>query len=311
MPQVHPVAEVASDPDRNRQRQQASWPRAGAQLQRGHHAGRQQRGDEEADRVPDWVPPADLGDRDLPGDQPQQRERGQAEAARPAAQRLQTRVVGAQPGQDEGEERPDEELVGAGVGAVVDAVRRRGIPEHRPPEHRQHTQHRDPAQHHPRPRVPQQYEQEERPGEIELLLHAQGPGVAERRGEIRVRPGVPGPHEIDDGPRGQRRGHPRPVEQRQLERHGEERGDRTHHQQGRHQAHPPPSVERPQPDPTGTGVLADQQPGDDETADREEHVHAHRTAGHQVRLHVVDDHQHHRDRPQSVQPRDPPTPTQH
>ena len=149
-------------------------------------------------------------------------------------------------------------------------------------------------------------EEQQRPDQVELLLHGQGPEVHEQHGGGVVEVGAARGQFQPVGGEGQRaedlpvQVHPqiRAAQQGRRAAHGDD------HEQRRQQAPGPPDPEAAQVDPPGAGAFAQQKGGDEETRDHEEHVHPEEAAGQQTRVHVIDDDGEHRDRPQGVQAAD-------
>ena len=147
-------------------------------------------------------------------------------------------------------------------------------------------------------------EEQQRPAQVELLLHGERPEVLYRarravRLEVvdrvprelpvleveRARPDLGGGVRQPRRRQQQPRGHPG---------HGQHEGRRGHEPLGA------PSPEVKQGDLAGLVILAQQVPGDQEPGDHEEDVHAGEAAGEQRRVQVVDHHHADGQRPQAL-----------
>ena len=154
---------------------------------------------------------------------------------------------------------------------------------------------------------PEGHDQERRPDEVELLLDAERPEMAERRrigrGEVVGR--LQGEAHV---PERQRRcgavlGDTGYLEGREEERSRDHR-DRDGRQDGRQDAPQPPRIEATEIDPAGLLVLAKQQARDQEPGDHEEDVDAREAAAQARQADVVPEHGEHRDRAQALHVRE-------
>ncbi|MDQ0744085.1 hypothetical protein QFZ62_001393 [Clavibacter sp. B3I6] len=141
------------------------------------------------------------------------------------------------------------------------------------------------------------------PDDVELLLHGEGPVVAERRdGPVGGEVVGPGAREVPVGD--EERG-PEGVPQARLRAHHVEdeerdgRGDHEHEERGRHDAADAALVEVEERDLPRALVLLEQQAGDEEPADDEEDVDADEAAGRPADE-VVDDDGDDREGPQPL-----------
>ncbi len=145
--------------------------------------------------------------------------------------------------------------------------------------------------------------EDQRPEDVELLLHGEGPQVLEQRGtpgELEVRllvdelPPVVDVqerrHDIAAQPRDRVGGHDGGEE----DHHGEHAVERREQPAG------PAQPELAKRDPTLTSLLADEQRRDQVAADQEEDLDAEEAPRHEGHRGVVEDHGEHRDRAKSV-----------
>ena len=127
----------------------------------------------------------------------------------------------------------------------------------------------------PRPQRPERDDQQPGPDQVELLLDAERPEVAERRhvrlGEVVGR--LEREPDVADrqGGGGAVLGDPGDLERRQEDRRQHDRDGHGRQRRRQDPAHPP-RVEASEVDPAGLRVLAQQEPGDQEARHDEEDV---------------------------------------
>ena len=204
--------------------------------------------------------------------------------------------------QTDGDEGPRRQLPRAREGAE-EGPRRLGVgPVEAEAERGPREDHDDEA--HPADREEASRQQEDqRPQQVELLLHAQRPVVQERRGQLRgeVVGRLHGEAEVGHVQRGGR-GVSGDLGQAQG-RHDERRHDQRDHddqQPCRQQAPHAPGVEADQVELAGALPFAQQQAGDEEAGDDVEDVHTDEAALGEGDAHVEEQHRDDRDRAQAL-----------
>ncbi len=216
-------------------------------------------------------------------------------------------AVGARRRQpDERERRPDQQPRGMGIRAVVETrridVRR---VEDRHPERRPDRQADRDRERATSTEDRQPEHEEERPEDVELLLHGQRPEMLEQRRprrilEVRVLADDQEPVR-DVGPGRQRIG----AETGHVVGQDDDR-ERDHgHDQRADRREEPPGPAPPEVSDVESacpGVLAQQEARDQVAADHEEQVDAEESARQQVRIQVVGEHGDDRERTQSIEP---------
>src|SRR5699024_2624331 len=193
---------------------------------------------------------------------------------------------------------------------------------HHREDERRHDHHTEPHPHHrqqPSPSAPTHQpahqHQQQRPHDIELLLHRQRPKMLNRRNphplsQIIHRPSSPHPiHHI------QRRTHDVPTKSAPLHHRPrsprQDRSDHQHQPRRRQQPLRPPRLTPRQRHPPLLLQLPDQQPRDQEPRDHKENINPHKpTRKHLHHTRVIDQHQPNRNSPQPLNIR-PKTPTPH
>ncbi len=195
------------------------------------------------------------------------------------------------------EQRPGDQLVEPGLGAVVGVV---GVHE-RPHHLGGHGQREEPEQHlHGDPRAAPlalgEADQQQREEEVELLLDRQRPEVQERADpDLRGREVVvaleqePPVRDVQQGRLGvpHQRGPPDGREHH----HGDGAGGQHHEERGREQPADAPVVEVREVQPPGVRQLLEQDGGDEEAREDEEEVHPDEAAGEHAHPGVEEHHE--------------------
>jgi hypothetical protein len=278
VPQVKPIRALA-DPSKWRHTERPADQRCRIRDGRDQHSGRQRE---------QHQPAAVQEERVLRGPHHQERHGDQGHDGRdvddhPSDQLDPQRV--AEGAVDHGERCADEQLTGPGVGALV----RPRVVEARAGEQRQQDEG-DRGQHdgpsgdlqHRQPAEAQDEEQRERPEQVELLLHGEGPQVVQ----------WPRPREVvevghvagDRGPvadvEDRRQGLvPALVERAPLRQRGRAQDDQKHQHEAGKQSPGPVDPEASEVEASRPLVGGEQYPGDQASAEGEEDPNAQQTTG--------------------------------